>query len=263
MKRVLIFAFCLVAFGLVAQVIYQPHRRNAFRGPSAPFSPSSVAGLVMWFDASAITSPTNVNGYLVTNWWDRSISAYMAYSPGSAQQPYYTNNVSRLNGHPWLEFDGVNDRMRLATTQLYNQPITTFLVCYHQYSDTAQRYMVASTNITYYYVMGYEVSNNITTYAGAALRGTTTALSNQWFLAEITYTNGGSEILTNGVSYKTGNSGVDLWSGLTLGADHSGGASFHIGGIAEFLYYTNNVSSGDRTSIRSYFTSKYGPYANW
>lgn len=31
MKRVLIFVFCLIAFGLMAQVIYQPHRRNAFR----------------------------------------------------------------------------------------------------------------------------------------------------------------------------------------------------------------------------------------
>lgn len=263
MKRVLVFTFCLVAFGLVAQVIYQPHRRNAFRTTTtAAFQPSDVAGLVLWLDANAIGSPTNQVGYLVTNWYDRSASGYTLRNAASGGQPYYTNNVNRIGGKPWLQFDGNDDFLVCATTPpLYVQPHTIFIAFYHQFI-TANIFLFSSTNATYLNRINYDTANRITMYNGATLLGLTGILSNQWYLLELTVTNGGSQIITNGVSNRSGDTGTLSWSGFRIG-DYAGTGINHFGGIAEILFYNANVAAGDRTSIRSYFTTKYGAYANW
>lgn len=227
----------------------------------AAFQPSDVSGLVMWFDASTISSPTNSNGYLVTNWWDRSSSAYMLYNNANAQQPYWTNNASRINNKPWLQFDGTDDRLKMATTQLYVQPSTVFIVAYYEYvASGSTRTFFDGTNSSYRNTVA--VDGNTRPVLNVILTGNTIVTSNKWYLFEGTITNGGSEILTNGVSNKTGDGGVASLSGLYVGCTVFT-SSFHMGGIAEILYYNANVSSGDRTKIRTYFTDKYGPYANW
>lgn len=262
MKRVLAFAFCLLGLSLVAQVIYQPHRRNAFRATTvAAFQPSDVAGLVMWFDASAITSPTNSVGYLVTNWWDRSSSHYMLYNAGNGQQPYYTNNVSRLNGKPWLEFDGTDDRLLMATTQLYSQSNVIFCAFISR-SGAATLYVCDSTNSSYRNAILLNASGSfrIEIRAPTLLNGV--FASNQWYLAECTFTNGGSSILTNGVSVIAGDAGVNPMSGLMMGARYDA-STFLKGGIAEFLFYNGPISSADLIKIRTYFTNKYGAFASW
>lgn len=228
----------------------------------AAFQPSDVAGLVMWFDASFIKSPTNSAGYLVTNWWDRSSSAYMLYNNGDGQQPYWTNNASRINNKPWLQFDGVNDRLKMATTQLYPQPFTVFIAGIYLYTGASHTFFTG-TNSSFNVNLFADTFKRCQLYGGATLIGAAGITSNQWYLIECTITNGGSEILTNGVSNKTGDTGTRDLSGLTIGTIRTEDSAFLYGGIAEILWYTNNLSAGDRSNVRNYFTTKYGPYANW
>lgn len=261
MKRVLIFAFFFISFVLMAQVIYQPHRRNAFRSQVA-FQPNQVAGLVWWWDASSIGSPTNANGYLVTNIYDRSTSAnHLGASTGSGQQGYWTNNASRIGGKAWIDFDGVGNYYKGSTPAVYAQPSTYFVLMYYRFT-AAIITCFSGTNGSLINSIGFSNIRQPRISAGTAFLGTIPVASNQWYLLECTFNGASSTIITNGVSNATGDAGAGSLSGITLGAPQSL-SSYFPGGIAEVLVYNANVSSGDRTSIRNYFINKYGPYANW
>lgn len=183
----------------------------------------------------------------------------MAYNDASGGQPYWTNNVSRLGGKPWLEF--TNNRLLHATTQLYVQPNTIFVLCTWRTTSSA-RAVHDGTNTLYRNTL-YNNSRSFRINAGTEVAsGANAFVVNTWYLCEETYTNGTSLLYTNGVSVMSGDAGVKSLGGFSIGSFYNGSSPFD-GGIAEILVYNSNVSAGDRTNIRNYFTTKYGAYASW
>lgn len=93
------------------------------------FSPSDVAGLVWWLDASKSALFQDVgratlatsDGDLVWSFSDLSSSSLHAAAPGSGNRPVLKTN--QLNGKSILRFDGTDDRLLttgVATTRTDN-----------------------------------------------------------------------------------------------------------------------------------------------
>lgn len=149
---------------------------------------------------------------------------------------------------------------------MYSQPNTIFAVAKCRQVDGSENSFIcdgtnAATRQSIYW---YPVSSSTLRIASdtelTALAPHT--LTNKFFLIEVTFNNTSSEIITNGVSNKVGTSGAHPLSGFRMASRYAAGRYLD-GGIAEILVYNANVSSGDRTSIRTYFTDKYGAYASW
>lgn len=232
----------------------------------ASFQPSDVAGLIMWYDANAIGSPTNVNGYLVTNWYDRSVSGYTLRNTGlnpsgGPYQPYFTNDASVLGGKPWLNFGPTNYLLHFNTTK-YSQSNVLFMVAKGGNSALTEQPIDGTNAVTRLAILIGASPKTITFYSGNTL-ALNPVVANKWYLYECTATNGGSSVFTNGVLMGTGNAGTHPLSGLVLGCRYSLDQNFLLGGIAEVIIYNGPVASGDLVKIRTYFTDKYGPYANW
>lgn len=213
----------------------------------------------MWYDASSIGSPTNANGYGVTNWYDKTTSAFTLTQTGNGKQPYWTNSGSVIGGKPWLEFDGNNDTL-FHLSGNYAQPITIFTLV-NNHSNSSAFYIVGGTNN--YGRLSATTGDRISLYSGTLLYSDYSAVTvNKWYLYEITH-DGTSSVYTNGVSVLSGNAGTSAMIGLRVGAAFNDGSGWWPGGMAELIIYTNSVAAGDRTKIRNYFTGKYGAYASW
>jgi len=84
--------------------------------PPAPFSPTDIANLQLWLDASDATSIT-LAGTEVTQWRDKSGNIRHANQATVAKQP--TLSVAAKNGLDVIDFNGSTDIMNLDS-----QPIT-------------------------------------------------------------------------------------------------------------------------------------------
>jgi hypothetical protein len=80
---------------------------------------------------------------------------------------------------------------------------------------------------------------------------------NTWRVYEAVFDGASSELLYNGVSQATGNTGVDPLSlNAVIGAGISGTYPFK-GQIAELLFY-DSITSPNRATIRACLQAKYG-----
>lgn len=77
--------------------------------PPPPFSPTSIADLAMWLDASDATTITLDGSNNVEQWRDKSGFARHANQGDAARRPSYPSNVQ--NSLPGLLFDSTDDDM--------------------------------------------------------------------------------------------------------------------------------------------------------
>lgn len=235
---------------------------------TAPFSPSDVAGLVLWYKADGITnwwdggSPTN--GMMITNWTDFSTSGLSVTNAAANQQPYWTNNGSRLNGKPWLEFDGTDDRLWVNAGS-WSQPNTLYIIFRTQQTDGDVKYLfdgnATSARNSMVVDTGFRLTFNAGTVVAASTNSITTGI---WYLAHALYTSTSTDyIKTNGVTVKTGDPGSNPQTQVRIATTRVTSGSIWNGGIAEILFYNASLSTGSISNLNSYFTNKYGAYASW
>ena len=256
-----------ILFCCVAASFYLPHRRLAFRPSATPggFTPTDVANMIAWYKADALTGASV--GDLVTNWFDSGANGYTLTQDAAARQPYYTNNAGLFNNQPWIQWDGSSDRLLFGGTNIFNQPNTIFAVC--RYEGTGSTGVIADgTNATMSHAVRFLSNWRFALYAPTQINGAVNSATNLvGYLAEFTFDHPGnsSTIFTNGVSYVNSTSpGTNHLAGIVIGsAGGVSGASFFKGAIAEVIIYNSDVSAGDRTSLRTYFTTKYGAYSGW
>lgn len=87
-----------------------------------PSDPSSIAGLVGWWKADALTL---ADGDPVSSWTDSSGNGFDATQATPANQPVF--NTGQLNGLPAVNFNGSSDSLAAAITSTA-QPFTVFAV---------------------------------------------------------------------------------------------------------------------------------------
>lgn len=95
--------------------------------PTVGFSPSQLAGLKAWYDASD-TATISVSGTAVTQWNDKSTSGFNLTQGTAANRP--TSGVSTQNGKNIITADG-NDWLTNATASnwTFMNNGTIYLVC--------------------------------------------------------------------------------------------------------------------------------------
>lgn len=77
-------------------------------GGSAPFVPTDISGIQVWFDANDTATITQVAG-LVSQWDDKSGNSYHATQAVGANQPLTGSRT--INSKNVIKFDGVSENM--------------------------------------------------------------------------------------------------------------------------------------------------------
>lgn len=88
---------------------YTPIPVSGYLGPGGVGHSDGSSNLKLWLDAS---KGTTLAGSNLTNWSDQSGNGNSAISPSLAASPLLAS--SDVNGYPSLNFDGINDELRVA-----------------------------------------------------------------------------------------------------------------------------------------------------
>lgn len=221
------------------------------------FSPTDIAGLQLWLDASQITGL--VDNEPVTTWVDASGNNRNAASSGTSR-PLYKTNV--LNGKPVLRFDGANDYM--ATPNVLNTDIHTIFVIAK--ANGTEEDIIGSGSLISGDILimrftnlfrGHFWTNNSPNAVDSV--GTETAawtLYNQEVNSAqiITRRNGIQDNAANIVGTKQGVTRPIIVGNRT--GVYSGG--FLNGDVAEVIVYNTALSTENRQLLETYLMTKYG-----
>ncbi len=251
-----------------------------FASQVTAFSPTSIAGLKAWYDASD-TATISLASSEVTQWNDKSGNAYHLTQGTSARRPL--SGVDTLNSKNVLTFDG-NDVLVASTASNW-----TFL----NNSTGATIFVTAYYNTSAVQTIIFDTSTATTGAVGvSAFRG-----SNDKLGAFVVYGSGGNYVsldsnlqtLTDNTAYywsmKLDNSnataasrikarvnggaeqGANTWTNtpssanpaqpLFLGSYDTAGNGGFQGRIAEVIMYSGILSETDITNVNAYLASKW------
>lgn len=241
---------------------------------SALFSPTDISSLSFWIDASDARTITQSSNQ-VSQWNDKSANAYNLSQATSANMPL-TNQATK-NGLNVISFDGINDRISNASSDLFRNVSgwSVFVVTQILAPTSACRpwgkYVPGGAgNLT---KSSFQSNRSASQYSSLARRldadasnnvVSSTNTSNAWvLLGQICNFTAGTHTLrinksvANSGSIGTGTSSNTAGGIITAGA-RSDGAEFMEGYVAEVVAYNKNLSSDETSLIESYLTSKWG-----
>jgi hypothetical protein len=245
-----------------------------------PFSPTSLAGLTGWWDASDAStlfddssngSPSTADGQ-VGRIEDKSGSGNGRHFTTAPSSVMPIRKISQQNGRDVVRFDGVNDLM--GTSQAFSSFVdssqgTVFVVCKATAVDTNS---------------GTQPSNDVVlTEAGGAhgfvmLRSDDTAAAFGFGVSPFAYTTASLTYVPGSWKvFSTLHDGTDLafhinsgspatgalatrnfmGSSLVLGANNNV-SQFFDGDVGEIITYNVALSSGDRVKVETYLMNKWG-----
>jgi hypothetical protein len=249
-----------------------------FGSQIAGFDPASISGLKAWYDA-ADTATISVSGTAVTQWNDKSASAYNLTQGTAARRPI--SGVNTQNSKNVISFDG-NDMLQAATAAdwpfMHNATgCTIFFAAFFNTSaventvlctasTTAQAGVFVSKNGSdlayaevYRAVGGTQVSglgagsltDNTAKYVSMVLDNANATAANRLIFK----INGGSNL--TGSTYTASLSTNNPQNPLYIGAYDTAGSGGFNGNICEVIIYSGQLAAGDITSVNSYLASKW------
>tara|TARA_R110000868_G_scaffold232603_1_gene486137 strand:+ start:32 stop:811 length:780 start_codon:yes stop_codon:yes gene_type:complete len=247
-------------------------------GPIVPFTPSSIAGLKAWYDASD-TATISLSGSAVTQWNDKSGNSFNLTQATALRRPQ--SGVNTLNSLNVITFDG-NDVLQAATasdwTFLHNSTgATIFFAAYFNTvavsgvlfataSSTAQSgvYIERSASdliLSEIYrgsggtfvssLAAGTLTDNTAKYASMVLDNSNATAANRL----IYKINAGSNLTGN--TYTGTPSASAPNNPLYIGSYDTAGSSGFQGRFAEIIMYSGVLSGTDITNVNSYLSSKW------
>jgi hypothetical protein len=228
------------------------------------FSPLSIAGLKLWFEAdqvlwqdSARSTLAVADGDPVGAWDDASVSAKHATQATSTKRGTLKTNI--FGTRPAVRFDGVDDFLKTASMTL-NAPCTEFHVGIQRTDPAGSVGVVEGTVVGPPEWANYwdGATNKLSAYAGTVLLGSVLPAIGTAYINVVTFTAGvGSKVRLNGGAGVTGNIGATNPSGATLGAHPSGTNCANVD-LAAVLFYDTILSNVDLDRVGNYLAAKYG-----
>jgi hypothetical protein len=247
-------------------------------GPIVPFTPSSIAGLKAWYDASD-TATISLSGSAVTQWNDKSGNSFNLTQGTALRRPQ--SGVNTLNSLNVITFDG-NDLLQAATasdwTFLHNSTGgTIFFAAYFNtvsiegvlvttaFSSSQSGIYVARNGADLLLTEVYRgtggtfvssltsgtLTDNTAKYASMVLDNSNATAANRL----IYKINAGSNLTGN--TYTGTPSASAPNNGLYVGAYDTAGSNGLQGRIAEIIIYTGVLSGTDISNVNSYLASKW------
>ena len=251
--------------------------RRGFFGGAQAFSPSNIAGLSLWldattglFDATSGGNPVTTDASSVARWEDQSGNSRHITQSTLASQPILKTAIQ--NGKNIIRFDGTNDILRRSGAFVHAQGAATIFVVVSANSGTSDRLVVEgrttstnplympiiSANATLFQVL-YRIDsgtiplNNVS--FGTAFNGTGFKLvcaldSGTNFAGFI------NKVTTNNQNYSRGTVTLDTFSigGWATTTERD----FFPGDVAEVVIYNTALGTTDRQSVENYLYSKWG-----
>jgi hypothetical protein len=224
----------------------------------APWSPLDLPNTVIWLDPSDLstmwqettgasaTTPTQVDGVVGTI-KDKAGGFYLT-APSDAARP-----VLRKVGELYkLEFDGVDDYLKVLDTPVYAQPNIAAMGA--QLGDAGRFFDSAGGSTRHMITLG---STYVQQYAGGwaggkqgKTPGTAQVLTTLWDDAN-------SYISYNGGTHEVGPAGSQSFKGMTLGSDFSGthGA---FADIYSVVFHNGALSVADIAKLEAHIAEKTG-----
>jgi len=236
-------------------------RRAVLLGGGA-FTPTSIAGLVLWLKADAITGLTD--GSDVVTWPDSSGGGRTV--SGSATRPVYKTGI--VNGLPVVRFPGSNQRFTIGSPSFVSlDEMTIVMVYYYDQAIGFNRGLISLTNASYRIsVLGRQnpsgVQMDVTQVSPSAGYSESQALNaNVWAIVTMRMSMLGNDVraFVNGTSASgTAPTFISSGAGGTFYLGYSSTeATYFPGDIAEMLVYSNAVSANSRVLIERYLSTKY------
>ena len=222
--------------------------------PDEKFSPKDLDNLFLWLDASAIKGLQE--GDAVRTWLDLSGSGLDMEEANTNRYPVYQSGV--LNNKPVVHFEAEYD-VRLESTLFdpIGHPLTVFVVGSKEGGD--DRGYILSTVGADHPINGAIAlardGDELSAFAGNWLSsGTSDVFAHQ--LITVLFDGADSEILINGVSKATGNTGNRDMTRLFIGG-RGDDADFFDGDIAEVIIYDRRLATTERRQVEDYLLEKY------
>ena len=213
---------------------------------SVIFNPTSIAGGVLWLDASLFTQANNT---AVTT-WPSATASYSLSMTGTG-----TVNTNILNGLPVIS---VSTSQNWSLSAGYTSASYTFFFVSRQTGGTNRRVFIGNGNKLY----GYWGGNKNSLYTEgwiANLNSSDTA----WDIYTIVRTSSGSGTFSrfggNLATYASSGAGMDGFY-INTGGNHGGETSD--AQIAEVLIYNVDLSDANCRKIEGYLAWKWGLQAN-
>lgn len=226
--------------------------------PPSFTDPSSIVGLVAWYDASNAASITASGSPAhVSQWNDLSGNGYHLTQGSGANQP--ATGVATQNGLNRFDFDG-SDVLMSVSTPTTPTPCTVVLV-----------WALTALPAFYRPYDGGSAGNRPLLYANAGdtayvmqaatAADTGRAITGGVALIHFNVFNGASsEFWENGTQYGGAlSTGSGAFAGLSIGSD-SGLTSAFTGAMFEFLVYSHALTSTERTNLNDYLRTKWAVY---
>lgn len=243
----------------------------------------SIPGLLLWFDAESL--PHVADGTPIGRWPDSSGNGFDAVQTSPWRMPAYRCN--RISGYPVVDFDGIDDVLKLTGTAVLND-ISLFIVYrYHASLDpgcqkTYPFSLGGDLNVTGQY-WGIETlspcsGNSVDVadiYAGfsndarATLRGISasgevrqlTAISDNFIHNTEVFVNGRQAAMSAtgfsvALSVPLSGSPEGSWNGIG-GGTYPGDNKAAAVEIAEVIVFQTALSAEQRRQVEKYLKSKY------
>lgn len=237
-------------------------------GTGGSFSPSDIANLSLWLDASdpatlftdtGKTTPVSSDGDLVACWDDVSDNGQDGVQATSSYRPTYKTNV--LNGNSVLRFDG-GDFFTTAS-RAFTAEFTIFAVSKYTASDTRgiisvdnsgtyRQFQLRYKNATTLEFIGFNTSNGAftdqETIAASDFHLIHAVRRNLEVQAYVDYTSGGEVSSTGTNQADTGVTDIG----------RIGGGYKLIGDIAELIMFDCALSEEETNLVNDWLGSKWG-----
>ena len=248
---------------------------------ASAFSPTDIAGLQLWldattglFDATSGGNAVTTDGSAVARWEDQSGKAYHFQQSTSNDRPILKTSVQ--NGKNVIRFDGSNDFMQGSNSLKFKPPVSMFCVVSKRGGSNYQGIytlgVLAPTNG--YGIWISNTGDNSGAFSSQYRQGSTNVSTN-YYTALLPVTNtffigaGVVDSSTNNVYFNDGAEDslahtVDIApdQNVYIGArDQNGATSLYFNGdIAEIIVYNSALSSSSRNSVRDYLDTKWNIY---
>lgn len=217
---------------------------------TAVFSPSSIAGLVLWLDAADASTITVDGSNNVSEWRDKSGNARHAAQSTALNRPSYTSG-GQVNGINAPTFNGTSHHL-LTPSVTQAQPTTVF-VALRPTSNTLYRGVFDGTTARNAI---YGLNGTLNIFAGTELVGTTALTLNSAAQLTAVFNGSSSSLRVNRSAQSSGNSGANSLSGnIYIGRSSN---TYWEGQIAEVVAYSAVLSASDRDAVETYLASKWG-----
>lgn len=218
-----------------------PLARRRAVSAAAPFTPASVAGLVLWLEADVLTGL--VDGDPVATWPDRSGGGLDAAQAVGGNRPAYRTGV--IGGLPVVRFDGVNDFLLTPSIAGTVGTVVAVLDTVSGGSAVAGFSGINRRLVTFY-------PTAATIYAGDG---------NEFFgTAFTTYVGGVATSAAPAGAFAVSQvaTGSPPTAGAALGIGFDNSIGYWAGDLALWLLYGSALGATDRQAVEAWALTRYG-----